>query len=156
SRWLNFAQFCLLPGRCVVCRRPSGLPRDLCAPCLASFARIGRPCRSCGLPLPPGAPKLEPESLDSPEPGLCGACINRERRFARTVAAFAYTEPVSSLIAGFKYRAGLPQGRVLGDLLLRDLQACYADAPLPQLLLPVPLHPTRLRERGFNQALVLA
>lgn len=87
---------------------------------------------------------------------LCGTCIGRERRFARTVAAFGYTEPLSSQIAGFKYRAGLAQGRVLGDLLLRELQHHYADAALPQLLLPVPLHRTRLRERGFNQALVLA
>ncbi|MDY6984293.1 MAG: ComF family protein [Pseudomonadota bacterium] len=87
---------------------------------------------------------------------LCGACIGRERRFARTVAAFAYTEPLSTQIAGFKYRAGLAQGRVLGELLLRELQHRYADAALPQLLLPVPLHRTRLRERGFNQALVLA
>lgn len=163
SQWLKIAQYCLLPGSCVVCRKPSRLPRDLCAPCLAAFTRIERPCRSCGLPLPPGTPKFEPEPPDSPEsglratgPDLCGACLGCDRRFVRSVAAFAYTEPLSTLIAGFKYRAGLPQGRVLGDLLLRDLQAHYAGAPLPQLLLPVPLHPARLRERGFNQALVLA
>jgi ComF family protein len=145
SRWLKTTQFWLLPGLCVVCRRPSGLQRDLCEPCLSTFARIARPCRSCALPLP-----------SSTGPDLCGACIGRDQRFMRTAAAFAYTEPLSTLVAGFKYRAGLPQGRVLGDLLLSELRSQYAGSPLPELLIPVPLHRTRLRERGFNQALVLA
>jgi ComF family protein len=72
------------------------------------------------------------------------------------VAAFAYGEPVSSLIAGFKYRAELQHGRVLGDLLLERLRQAYGGQPLPQLIVPVPLHPARLRERGFNQAALLA
>ncbi len=75
---------------------------------------------------------------------------------SRTVAAFAYEEPTSTLIAGFKYRAALQHGRVLGILLAEHLRNAYRDQPLPQLLIPVPLHPGRLRERGFNQALVLA
>lgn len=74
----------------------------------------------------------------------------------RTVAGFTYTEPVSSLIAGFKYHAALQQGRVLGELLSARLQDAYTGSGLPELLVPVPLHPVRLRERGFNQALVLA
>lgn len=87
---------------------------------------------------------------------MCGRCLGRERRIARTIAAFAYEAPVPDLIAGFKYHGALQHGRVLGDLLLPALRAEYQGAPLPDLLLPVPLHPARLRERGFNQALVLA
>lgn len=74
----------------------------------------------------------------------------------RTVAAFSYSEPVSTLISRFKYQAGLQQGRVLGTLLLDRIRNQYRDQALPNLLIPVPLHPSRLRERGFNQALVLA
>jgi ComF family protein len=48
----------------------------------------------------------------------------------------------------------LGQGRLLGTLLTRALQ--QAGAPYPELLLPVPLHPARLRERGFNQAVEIA
>ena len=71
-------------------------------------------------------------------------------------AAFAYTEPVSTLITRFKYQASLQHGSVLGTLLLEQLRKDYRTQPLPDLLIPVPLHPVRLRERGFNQALVLA
>jgi ComF family protein len=74
----------------------------------------------------------------------------------RTIASFSYTEPVSSLIAAFKYRGALQQGRVLGDQLAVRLREAYAKQDLPELLVPVPLHPDRLRERGFNQALILA
>jgi ComF family protein len=74
----------------------------------------------------------------------------------RTVAGFAYAEPASSLVAAFKYRASLQHGRVLGDLLAARLRESYAGQGFPALLVPVPLHPERLRERGFNQALVLA
>jgi ComF family protein len=52
-------------------------------------------------------------------------------------------------VAGFSYQE-------LGDLLSARLQEHYRGLELPQLLIPVPLHPARLRERGFNQALVLA
>lgn len=159
SQWLKNAQFWLLPGNCVVCHRPSGLLRDLCEPCLGTFVRIQRPCRACGLPMPPTTFRAPEEVVPlraCPEPELCGACLGRERRFARTAAAFSYTEPLSTLIAGFKYRAGLPQGRVLGDLMVSELQARYAGTRFPEHLLPVPLHRARLRERGFNQALVLA
>jgi ComF family protein len=98
------------------------------------------------LPLPPGAAAS----------ALCGRCLNQPRRPVRTVAAFDYAEPVSSLVAGFKYRAALQHGQILGDLLLEQLRAAYSESGLPQLVVPVPLHPARLRERGFNQAAVLA
>lgn len=146
SQWMKNVQFWLLPGVCVVCRKPSSRNLDLCLPCQATLASLERPCRSCALPLPPG-------DLSSP---LCGRCLGRDWRMARTVAAFAYTEPASTLISRFKYQGGLQHGRVLGTLLLDRLKEAYRDQPCPQLLLPVPLHPARLRERGFNQALVLA
>lgn len=74
----------------------------------------------------------------------------------RTVAAFPYAEPASGLIAAFKYRGALQHGRVLAALLAQRLLREYQAEPLPEILVPVPLHPQRLRQRGFNQALVLA
>lgn len=146
SQWLKNGQFWLLPGVCVVCQRPSDRDADLCARCEPALRPLERPCLTCALPLPAG-------DYASPR---CGRCLGEPARLARTVAAFAYAEPASSLIAGFKYRAALEKGRVLGDLLTERVRAQYGAQPLPQLLVPVPLHPARLRERGFNQALVLA
>jgi ComF family protein len=146
SQWLKNNQFWLLPGVCVVCDKPSHRHSDLCAACQAKLIQIARPCLTCALPLPPG------DYASS----LCGLCLARRQRMTRAVAGFAYAEPVSSLVAAFKYRAALQQGRVLGDLLAARLQQVYTRQDLPEVLVPVPLHPVRLRERGFNQALVLA
>ncbi len=146
SQWLNNVQFWVLPGSCIVCHKPSGRQFDLCSPCQQTLTRIDRPCLGCALPLPPG-------DYCSP---FCGRCLGHKRRMARTVAGFAYTDPTAALITRFKYHAALHHGRVLGDLLAECLRQDYRGLPLPDLLVPVPLHPTRLRERGFNQALVLA
>lgn len=146
SQWLKFVQYWLLPAICVVCSKAGAGFADLCSVCHDSLARIDRPCRSCALPLPAGDHGSE----------ICGRCLGRRQRMTRTVAALAYKAPVSSLIAGFKYHGALQHGRVLADLLAVSVQAAYRDMALPQLLVPVPLHPSRLRERGFNQALMLA
>src|SRR5687767_9704200 len=126
SQWLKTVQFCLLPGLCIACRKPTGHKTDLCEPCRPTLAWVERPCLTCALPLPPGDYSFE----------ICGACLGRRVRMSRTVAAFAYTEPVSPLIAAYKYRGALQVGRVLGDLLLERLAQAYRGQALPQLLLP--------------------
>ncbi|HTQ99285.1 MAG TPA: hypothetical protein VMH83_04810 [Candidatus Acidoferrum sp.] len=63
---------------------------------------------------------------------------------------------MSALITRFKYHQGLECGRVLTQLLLDCIRQHYRSQPLPTLLLPVPLHATRLRERGYNQSLLMA
>ncbi|HEX6549193.1 MAG TPA: ComF family protein [Gammaproteobacteria bacterium] len=65
-----------------------------------------------------------------------------------------YAWPLDLLIQRFKFNADLATGRILGSLLANFLAA--DPEPRPEMLIPVPLHPTRLRERGFNQALELA
>jgi ComF family protein len=65
-----------------------------------------------------------------------------------------FAPPADELIRDLKYRGITPNARVLGVLLAQAAQQC--DAPLPRLLVPVPLHDVRLRERGFNQAAALA
>ena len=74
----------------------------------------------------------------------------------RTFASFAWQDPVKSLVSRFKYQARLQNGKVLGKLLLEYLQAQYQGMAWPELLIPVPLHISRLRERGFNQSHLLA
>ena len=130
----------------MLCHQPSGQQHDLCPDCAWALPRIVAPCPGCGLSLPPGT-----------KPGQrCGGCVTTTSVIAQTIAPFAWAEPVSTLIHGFKYRERLAAGRVLGDQLAHELTSRYRGKGLPQLLLPVPLHPARLRERGYNQALLLS
>jgi ComF family protein len=72
------------------------------------------------------------------------------------IIPFNYEYPINHLITGLKFNHNLIYARILTDLMLQTLTKHYQDKPLPKLIIPVPLHKKRLRERGFNQALELA
>jgi ComF family protein len=59
---------------------------------------------------------------------------------------------VRELIVRFKFNGDLAAGRVLAHLLAQHIASMHPPQTTPTLLVPVPLHPRRLRERGFNQA----
>ncbi|MDH5479697.1 MAG: ComF family protein [Nitrosomonas sp.] len=85
-------------------------------------------------------------------PHLCGACIANPPKFTRTIAALRYTFPVDALIHALKYQANLAIAPILANLLCQHIN----PSQLPDLIIPMPLHPKRLKERGFNQALELS
>jgi len=89
---------------------------------------------------------------------LCGACQRHPPPFDRCIAPLRYAGVVPYLITGLKFRARLVQGRLLGALLAAGVAAArdMSGETLPNCIIPVPLHPTRLRERGFNQAWEIA
>jgi ComF family protein len=146
ASWLNFAQFWLLPPVCIGCRQPGQPGLDLCAACKQALLMVENPCPACALPLPPGH-----------APGTCcGACLKPGNPVDRTVAPYAWEEPVAGFVSSFKYRGKGQYGKVLCSLLALHLDSRYQSNPLPDALVPVPLHPSRLKERGFNQARVLA
>lgn len=95
-------------------------------------------------------------------PNLCTACAGALPRLPRhspsRLVAYAYTAPVSTLIHWMKFEANLPAALTLGVLLSEAVSQLLAraGAQAPDAILPVPLHRSRLRERGFNQALELA
>jgi ComF family protein len=158
SQWLNIAQFWLLPPTCVLCGK-RGLPQlDLCQPCWESLPQLPTVCPGCALPLPlsPSDQRV-PLLVAAPRSSLrCGQCLQHGANIHSTVAAFDYTAPISGLISDFKYHRKLAPGRVLSNLLADKLTQHYMSATLPELLVPVPLHPRRLRERGYNQAALIA
>jgi len=130
-----------LPLRCLLCGGGGAGGRDLCSGCAGDFALNRCACPRCALPLETAAP-------------ACGACLEREPPFAAAWAPFRYEHPLDLLEARFKFRSDLAAGRVLAQLLI---ERAAADAPArPDLIVPVPLHVARLRERGYNQALELA
>lgn len=136
--WGRYIQW-LLPSHCILCGAddPGGL--SLCPDCRADLPWLARGCPHCALPL---------ATPDQP----CGACQTRPPPFDATVALFHYAPPVDALIQQFKFGQGLHLARLFAGLLADRL----ADAPRPDCILPVPLHPLRQRERGFNQALEIA
>lgn len=137
-KWLDAAQFLLFPPRCQLCGAPGVARRDLCAGCHGDLPWLGAACVHCAAPLPATG-------------HTCGDCQRRPPRFDRVLAPFRYGPPLDHLVQRLKFHQDLAAGRLLGELMAERVLA--DRIPLPDCLLPVPLHPTRLAERGFNQAL---
>jgi ComF family protein len=83
---------------------------------------------------------------------LCGHCLKNTPAFEHTVAALSYRFPADRLIQTFKYAANLACGNMLAHLLLAKVQG----QSMPDTLIPMPLHASRLKERGFNQSVEIA
>lgn len=136
--WLRLRRF-VLPLRCLLCGAPGAECIDLCAACAAELPRNRSCCARCALPLATAA-------------ALCGECQRRAPPWDAAWAPFRYGWPLDRLESRYKFGADLAAGRVLSTLWLRE----PCPIKLPQLLLSVPLHRSRLRRRGYNQALELA
>lgn len=92
--------------------------------------------------------------LPNADTTFCGACANRSLYFDRALVPFLFAQFVRDAVHQFKYNDKLNYGKLLSQLLLQHIQR--QDIAIPELLVPVPLHPKRLRKRGFNQALEIA
>ena len=137
SRLLDAA----LPGHCVLCRASTrGI--CLCASCETSLPWITNPCRGCAAP------------LSGTEPGLCADCLQDPPMFDHAWSAFRLAAPVHGMVHGLKYSARFSAAHLLGTLAAQKL--ARRPEPLPELLIPVPLHPLRQLRRGYNQAQELA
>lgn len=134
---VKFAQ-ALLPQHCLLCGAWSG-KAQVCEACRANLPYHAAPaCPICAAAMP--------------EENICGRCLQRPPAFDRTLAAFSYAFPLDALIRSFKYSGNLALARVLAEPLAR----LAARQPRPDALIPLPLHASRLRERGFNQSMEIA
>ncbi len=82
----------------------------------------------------------------------CGRCLQKQPLIRSTIAPFRYQTPIDQMILAYKRGGNLATGRALAGLLANAVP----DRDPPQALMPVPMHVTRLRERGFDQVLLLA
>ncbi|MES9879263.1 MAG: ComF family protein, partial [Sedimenticola sp.] len=134
----------LYPESCLLCGAREIEQPGFCGNCLLELPYNLHFCHRCALPLPPQAPSK----------GLCGACQKAPPHFDRCLTPLHYTPPSSRLISQLKFnsklhiREGLSQ--LMGDFI------DYHQDNLPELIIPVPLHPKRLSSRGYNQALEIA
>ncbi len=142
ATWSTGLQELILPSICLLCGARSVTGQDLCPGCAADLPRNADACTHCALPLPAG------------QAGLCPCCQSHPLSFDRAFVPFRYQHPVDFLIRELKFHGRLTHARLLGE----QFAAALAEraAPPPDCIVPVPLHPRRLRERGFNQALELA
>ncbi|MEW6174477.1 MAG: ComF family protein [Pseudomonadota bacterium] len=135
--WSIFEHNCLLCDE-----RCEGQP--LCSPCEADLPWLDARCTVCAVPL-------------SSRGLVCGECLKRPPSYDHVEVPWRFAFPVDALITRFKHQARWPYGRLLGERLAHHLEHAFADGlPRPDLLLPVPLARRRLRQRGFNQAQMLA
>jgi len=136
----------LFPLRCLACGTGLQGRRKIsyCEECAQDVRLIHEPfCSVCGRPFDKAAG----------ESHLCGICLGSGWYFARARAVVRYQGPIAEAVRAFKYN-----GRMHGITTFAALTQEYflhQPRPQPDLILPVPLHPRRLRMRGFNQALLL-
>ena len=122
-------------GDCLLCGAESGAEL-LCAPCSADLPPLPKACPRCALP--------------NPAEAVCGSCLNHPPHFDGTLALWRYEFPCDRLIQALKYRARLALARHFARTLVSRM------LPEVDVIVPMPLHPNRLAERGFNQALEIA
>lgn len=139
----------LYPPRCCSCNK-SHPAYTFCASCTASVATPRSPlCTICGTPF------LTQGGNDHP----CVDCLRRPPAFRRARAIATYDaaaereSPLKDILQRFKYNREISLTPALADLLNQRLPLELSDY---DLVIPVPLHSSRLRWRGFNQALLLA
>lgn len=139
------------PSECRLCGLPltnvSRLP--VCPECLDSLEPIRVPqCVQCG-------ERLTPAQLLVGD-GRCHGCHEFEPDFDRAVAFGEYDGGLRALVHLLKYDSVLPAAAVLGELLAEAMAPLPIGQEAPALLVPVPLHAGKRRERGFNQSELIA
>ncbi len=130
---------------CLICDEPAQSADCVCNACETELPWLLTHCAVCALPLPMAGL-------------ICGECQKHPPAFKQVVAPWTFSFPVDTLIARFKHQARWPLGHLLGRMLGQHVQHRFDNAELtrPDCLLPVPMAVKRLRERGYNQAQMLA
>jgi ComF family protein len=139
----------VFPTSCSFCSNPIGdstIPY-FCTACWADFAPIQGPvCPHCGRPFD------SPESLTNSPDHVCLACRREPPRYDQALSIGYFEGSLREAVHQFKYRPCRSLGRPLGEWMAANVRMVTAI----DVVMPVPLHKKRLRERGFNQALLLA
>ncbi|HFD13639.1 MAG TPA: ComF family protein [Crenotrichaceae bacterium] len=137
--WLKKLQNNLFPPRCLLCNADSKTEFDLCLGCCDDLPFQLHTCPRCALPLQMNQ--------------LCGTCQKKPPAYTHCIAPFNYAPPLDYMIQQVKYSKKLAYARLLGELMSHQFN--QPKITKPDIIIPVPLHPKRIRERGFNQSLEL-
>lgn len=146
--WQRLVQF-LLPARCALCQRLG--PRVLCAQCESLLEPVGESyCIRCG--------RRRQTAFASPD---CAECHGESLGVTRTRSLYVYNEAGREILAQYKFHGYIGAGRVLARHLCNwaapDWPRLFGEPDTSfDLVVPVPLHPARQRQRRFNQSLLPA
>lgn len=146
TRWIEAVIELLFPRRCPVCD-DIVIPRGeyICAPCRKKLQIVAEPCcKKCGKP------------IEDARQEYCYDCAEHAHVYDSGKAVFLYDETMKRSIARFKYA---PYRREYADYYVREMTRCCGRQLIrwkPEALVPVPLHRSRKRRRGYNQAELLA
>lgn len=166
----------LLPSVCVLCDGHTRTTQDLCSDCKLNLPVNEPCCEVCAQPLPSINPDYfrdqrwlhgnqvnVTEVMEAPPPDevnpsanrfRCGECLSKASPIAASTIPYLYRPPADFMIRRLKYADDIKYGRLIGELLCDAV--LKRSATLPDCLLPVPLHNERYRQRGFNQAQMIA
>jgi ComF family protein len=152
TAWLSFVQRALsdlfFPRTCSFCDSPHvGVDSCLCETCRDSLRFLTHSvCHTCGLPVP---------GVADAETATCGRCLTQPPRYTMARYGTYYEGPLKDALVRFKYHAALHTGPGLSELLIQAFHRHFDESEF-DVIVPVPIHLNKLRQRGFNQALVLA
>ena len=133
----------LLPISCLFCHQPCR-NELLCQACWEELPWQLFSCYKCGQLLP------------TADVHICGQCLKIPPVYDNTICLFHYQNPIDKLILALKFSEKLSYAKLLGELMYQVVRQYYQNQSKPDCIIPVPLHDTRLRERGYNQALEIA
>ena len=167
--FLNIILDTIFPAKCLVCNRLFDAPgrrssknaaveiidtfaqahrllNAYCCPeCVRSFTAVSSPiCSCCGIMF----------KSRQGQDHLCGDCITQPKEFRIARAAVAYDPQLTAVVHRFKYTGKIQLAGPLGGLLLDAYRRYWAPQEI-DMILPVPLHAVKFRQRGFNQAYLL-
>lgn len=133
----------LYPRRCMVCSRPAPTGCYICPECEKKLPIIeSRRCRKCGKPV---------EEFET----LCPDCEKTHHQYDIGIGIYRYDRMMRDAISCLKYKGRREYGEAMGVYAARSARGELMTWQ-PEIIVPVPLHPQRLRERGYNQAEVIA
>lgn len=131
-----------IPSICPICKEPVEEAQGFCRQCLKGFPRVGPPwCNRCGLPFP-SSQVVE---------HCCKECMKTVRHFRIARSFGVYDGSFLEVLHDFKYSGKT----ALSVPLTRLIASCDMEFSLYDVIVPVPLYKKRLKERGFNQSLLL-
>jgi len=145
NKWLRSIRLLLGSSSCLLCQ--ANCDGGLCVKCHADLPWHGQGCCHCAVALVAG------DQVGRIQ--ICGRCLRQAPAFDSSFAIFDYVDPVEWMVKRFKFHGDLVYGRLLGNLMVESLpqKEHYCR---PDVIIPVPLHKKRMKDRGFNQALELA